>query len=1048
MNLRGFHGIAVPLIMLSSLMSSTMASATELEEMAKCIRQNLPAEIPEHLKLEFKRPDGTVTVIPAKSNYYLDAHGKPRANMEAIVAEVMADPEYLNRLNVELQNYHGDYEMSFAMKKPDGSTEIFRVPVHAAVIPITETQFNQTVASTQPVLSAGRHLLQKIYSTPLEQHSAATIGIDKLPPEEQKYFLTNVDNSLYLEPKFIQPQMRDYPFLGVVGWDIPFSNIDGKGVSATAFEGNMGTPSGLSNNIQLLEGLRVKAPKVYAKVAERMKTNDDTFALLKQTIDGNAKAWTGQSDGISVIVGPGAYNGAHPDVASIAMFSGMPLVNLSDLYIDAQGQTRLNTGTGKNNPKVTGIYNRMEESFLLQSSADGLPMRSPYYMGNEALGQKIGFPLKNGFIYDYSTDKNGLYIKDKDGNHVDVKRSIVSGEPRLQDIWDRLGTDPERPGAPRGALYKAVLDKKLYVSNLGARVLDDKRIFETVSQHIAPNYIDRSNPNYRETIHPPDVLTPKQVQKEFLKKDPADLGLYVVKVPDQSGGQGVYLLINSDPVKRAEVQEMVRANPSYYTIQRFADFAALTSVRQNAEGKSYFVNHANDERIFTFLGPDGKVVAGHNGVLVRVAPYESASTNTSLGASYGIMAVQQDENVGSTTKRAPVDVNRSILPAPEKTSFIGVTRRDSLKRFLGLLDVYRARVDSEPYISLMHNDEFSEMQRENLDLLGRDFSPMIQATREYRAGTLSKFKYLQMLDQFRDRLLNPKTEFPVKGVKEIVQAQLNPSKEVKLRLEALNGVPPALEIKRPRITGNQRLDALAADIDTTLLMMPELPPDETTRKNTELLEALKAPIPPSTKTRVPSINEDQANQLLKWVQKDSKVTPLSNVWKYTTSTGTGYCFGRAVGVHIDALYRGVEKDKILKVWAVGDMGKFAFHVATMVQAKEGGWWVIDPILKRPIKIDDWWALMKKEDKQGNLRLMVSAPQKFANAALIGPGSGRYNNFDLTSPFYQNDFLPETIAGQYFTDMMKEFKARIPKAKEKMFKRDDAPLPEPITTEAQ
>ena len=81
--------------------------------------------------------------------------------------------------------------------------------------------------------------------------------------------------------------MKDYPFLAVGGFDAAISDL-GK-VQPYFFEFNLGTPSGLSNNIQLLDDLRVLDPQLMATIAPRLP-HDETFKLLKRAIDSNALA--------------------------------------------------------------------------------------------------------------------------------------------------------------------------------------------------------------------------------------------------------------------------------------------------------------------------------------------------------------------------------------------------------------------------------------------------------------------------------------------------------------------------------------------------------------------------------------------------------------------------------------------------------------------------------------------------------------------------------------------------------------------------------------
>ena len=76
----------------------------------------------------------------------------------------------------------------------------------------------------------------------------------------------NFQNNFYLFPtsnerheELINPVMKDYGFLAVTGVDSTLSSLASR--VAQVFELNMGTPSGLSNLIQILEQLRINDPE-------------------------------------------------------------------------------------------------------------------------------------------------------------------------------------------------------------------------------------------------------------------------------------------------------------------------------------------------------------------------------------------------------------------------------------------------------------------------------------------------------------------------------------------------------------------------------------------------------------------------------------------------------------------------------------------------------------------------------------------------------------------------------------------------------------------
>jgi hypothetical protein len=51
--------------------------------------------------------------------------------------------------------------------------------------------------------------------------------------------------------------------------------------------------------------------------------SNKTFENLKTTMDSHGAYWTGSKSGISVVISPGHFNAAHPDIVTIAENSGM-----------------------------------------------------------------------------------------------------------------------------------------------------------------------------------------------------------------------------------------------------------------------------------------------------------------------------------------------------------------------------------------------------------------------------------------------------------------------------------------------------------------------------------------------------------------------------------------------------------------------------------------------------------------------------------------------------------------------------------------------------
>lgn len=159
--------------------------------------------------------------------------------------------------------------------------------------------------------------------------------------------------------------------------------------------------------------------------------------------------------------------------------------------------------------------------------------------------------------------------------------------------------------------------------------------------------------------------------------------------------------------------------------------------------------------------------------------------------------------------------------------------------------------------------------------------------------------------------------------------------------------------------------------------------------NSELVTALSAPLPPTLK-REPGMTVDQAKDLYQYLSCHP-VASLAHVRKYDPKGNFGFCFGRATAVHLEALRRGVARPRIMKIWGVGPMqGGWGHHVATLVAAKEGGWWAIDPEIGRVVSGVEWiqWLKSEQENAASPLVFFVSEGERF------GPSPGKYTPVDL------------------------------------------------------
>lgn len=704
-------------------------------------------------RLRLTNDDGEIVTRPA-SNYYVHEDGSRRPIVDDLAKLVLSRPAEAQRMFADrITRAHADAEMSFRVKDPETGAydKVFEVPCHPNPIPLEQRHFDALVESTGPVMRSLRELLQIFYSKP--NATAEDLGLADLPAEERDRLMETIRGSVYFEPKLVDANMADYPFLSVAGFDAAVGDLDDP--DPIFFEFNLGTPSGLSNNIQLLEVLREQDPEMYEVLRQRLP-KDETFTILADAIRSNAEAWTKRPDGISVVIGPGVANGAHPDVASIAHYSGMPLVNPSDLYEDNNGDIRLNTPNLEPHPYVTGIYGRMEESYFLQDSDAGYPIRDPHLVDSEALSKRLGVKLEPGILYDF------VYDEQDPEKIVDVKKD-AEGRPQLAKVFESIGQDPARPDAKRGSFADAIKNRKLYYSGLGGRVVDDKRVFQAISRYVAPRHLRSDG---EPIARPPRTLDVSEYEQFYSSED---LTRFVVKAPDRSGGDGVMLMCNLTEEKRRQVVEEVRANPSQFIVQEMVPSAVTLSPERGEDGKLGLGSLMTDWRIFSAMDANGDVRAGANSLLLRVAKAASASTNTSQGGGYGLGTVLAPPGEGAVRKPG-----ESLLPTPPKHAFLTQSKVDELDEWLKLFALVLQWSDPEAGNELqpIGNATFlADRQRGVMELLGRDFADVMPLLRRYDKGEETQETVHLTLLELRNRLL-AHDDFPVDGVQAIIRDHL------------------------------------------------------------------------------------------------------------------------------------------------------------------------------------------------------------------------------------------------------------------------------------
>lgn len=643
-------------------------------------------------------------------------------------------------------------KFGMGFKKKDGSP--FDVVVNSIPVTVSKKDIDSIAKGMEPTLQKMREILQVFLSNPNAPIEA--YQFKNLDRAEVEQIIKELKNSPYYEAAAVNPNLKDYPFGSVFGVDATFGNLTKH--LAHIFEINAGTPSGLSNMTMIFEALRRTDPELFKSVSKDLSENR-AFITLRETMEAHGKKFI--EDGIAVELGTGTYNGAHPDIAMISHFSGMPLVERSDLFIDRDGFVRIkkkleisNDGFYNLNGKrvkhvgakdyegyvqISSIYSRAEEGNALQENNSagkgGIGYKVPNYVElNEKLSRKTGLTLAPGTVYVYKYDRKGRVtnvVRDEAGN------------PMVQQYFDQFADDPVISGNTNKSLIKSIHNKKVYLSNFGTRLIDHKGILALVTKEVRLEAIkEDKNPDLTIVSPPPEMRGSEA--REVFYKNPRN---FVVKVPDESGGVGVYILPTASSKDVKKVMAMVKANPDRYVIQSIADFMSVVSVSE-VNGKKVYVNRANDGRIFLFMDPNGKVVADPWGILVRVADHLKLSTNTSQGAQYGWIRVVDSKGKVSYDYNLPRFPKSELLLITPQQSYQMVDYLISINMLLnGFLKTNRSLDQQQNFLEIFWN-----ASRHLMPVLGPEYSYVIRAIEDMKAGRIFQADFLEIIEGLKVKL--------------------------------------------------------------------------------------------------------------------------------------------------------------------------------------------------------------------------------------------------------------------------------------------------------
>lgn len=145
--------------------------------------------------------------------------------------------------------------------------------------------------------------------------------------------------------------------------------------------------------------------------------------------------------------------------------------------------------------------------------------------------------------------------------------------------------------------------------------------------------------------------------------------------------------------------------------------------------------------------------------------------------------------------------------------------------------------------------------------------------------------------------------------------------------------------------------------------------------------------------------------------------PVASLWethKYDPkNTGTGFCFGRAMTVHLEALFNmKVKNSSIRKLFAMGSLNSggvnWGWHVTAIIKATEGGWWAIDPVNGKVVSAENWYKwMLERYNPSKDLVILHDQAMRF------GPTASRYTLQQISRDDYHN----------YFKDLLDVYKQK-------------------------
>lgn len=603
-------------------------------------RSNLGSSLPRHrhpskIELRGRRPSaynphrGFIGTQAVHVSSFLFNHNKrpsPYPYNASFVAKFLEIPSSVHyERSRKLTQFIKRRGLTFSKKTTRGTYKTFAVPVTTTPILLPKSVYREIQASAEVFISSLRFVLQSLYGSSSLEESPFIVS---LPESIREVALKTLCDSPHYIPALHHPVMKAYPFFDAVGLDLVLtddlyqqkkSDLSGdRKLPFQILEINAGSPSGAANNHHILEGMRELFPELLDNLPKIFP--NDHFEILFQTYKSLGEFWTGDSNGIPIVLPPGGANGATPEIHQLATMSGLLYCDPTQLYRGKDHAIYVRTLSGKD-PKVTSVYSRVNSDSALFNIDLGILMK------------------------DHETGED-LFIEDT------LQRAKHGKHPALRDSLGQKIPMVSAYAIPDAV--QAIHERKLYVGGLN-RLLDNKILLPILSE-FAPRFYEKElaalglRPEGHR-ITPPATLESAAKSLDQVKEDPSN---WVIKAPDLSGGNGVHILKCLTRREINKVFEEVSHSPGEYTYQQLVNIGRIPIAKRSKNSRGYqFSNHAVDLRMWAFFGGgrNARPRLTHNG-LARVAPEEkgplSSIVNTSRGGGYAPLIIIDDEHSPSS----------------------------------------------------------------------------------------------------------------------------------------------------------------------------------------------------------------------------------------------------------------------------------------------------------------------------------------------------------------------------------------------------------------